>query len=129
MMATIDLESGTWRCLPPSLLATLTRSIGQGTLRFTTYKIRTRQQPESPVCALTRRLLHEGMVTIEGQRYRAEYVVNGWKSGPDQQIEVEAIPLGWEDWGDSSISAQELGKLTSAVVEAHQLVTELIIDL
>ncbi len=69
------------------------------------------------------------MVTIEGQRYRAEYVVNGWRSGPDQQIEVEVLPLGWEDRGDSSISTQELGSLTSAVVAAHQLVTALTSDL
>ena len=129
MMAKIDSESGVWRDLPASFLATLTRSVGQGTLTFTAYKIRTRQQPESPDGVLTRRLLHEGMVTIEGQRYRADYVVNGWRSGPDQQIEVEVIPLSWEDLGDSSISTQELGSLTSAVVEAHQLVTVLIVDL
>ena len=129
MMATIDSESGEWRGLPASFLSALTRSVGQGALRFTAYRIRTRQQPESPVGVLTRRLLHEGMVTIEGQRYRAEYVVNGWRSGPDQQIEVEVMPLGWEDRGDSSISTQELGSLTSAVVVAHQLVTELISDL
>ena len=128
-MATIDSGSGEWRGLPASVLSALTRSVGQGALKFTAYRIRTRQQPESPVGVLTRRLLHEGMVTIEGQRYRAEYVVNGWRSGPDQQIEVEVMPLGWEDRGDSSISTQELGSLTSAVVVAHQLVTELISDL
>ena len=128
-MATFNSESGAWRELPASLLAALTSSVGQGALRFTAYRIRTRPQPESPVGVLTRRLLHEGMVTIEGQRYRAEYVVNGWRSGPHQHIEVEAIPLAWEDRGGSSISTQELGSLTSAVVAAHQLVTALTSDL
>ncbi len=128
-MATFDSESGAWRGLPESFLAALTSSVGQSTLRFTAYRIRTRPQPESPEGILTRPVLHEGMVTIEGQRYRAEYVVNGWRSGPHQQIEVEALPLAWEDRGDSSISTQELGSLTSAVVAAHQLVTALISEL
>ena len=129
MMATFDSESGAWRGLPESSLAVLTSSVGQGVLRFTAYRIRTRPQPNLPDGILTRPLLHEGMVTIEGQRYRAEYVVNGWKSGPHQHIEVEAMPLTWEDRGDSSISTQELGSLTSAVVAAHQLVTALTSDL
>lgn len=129
MMATFDSESGAWRELPASVLAALTSSVGQGALRFTAYKIRTRPQPESPDGILTRPLLHEGMVTIEGQRYRAEYVVNGWTSGSDRQIEVAVIPLSWEDRGDSSISTQELGSLTSAVIAAHQLVTALVSDM
>ena len=129
MMATFDSESGAWRGLPESALAALTSCVGQGALRFTSYRIRTRPQPDSPDDIFSRPLLHEGMVTIEGQRYQAEYAVSGWRSGPHQQIEVEVIPLAWEDQGDSSISTQELGSLTSAVVTAHQLVTALISDL
>ncbi len=129
MMATFDSQTGAWRGLPASVLAARTSSVGQGALRFTDYRIRTRPRPWAQDGIVTRPLLHEGMVTIEGQRYRAEYVVNGWRSGPHQQIEVEVIPLAWEDRGDSSISTQELGNLTSAVVAAHQLVTALISDL
>lgn len=128
-MQTIDSESSGWRGLPVSILSALTISVGHGALKFTDYRIRTRPQPGSPDSSLTRPLLHEGMVTIEGQRYRAEYVVNGWKSEPNQQIDVEVIPLTWEDRGGSPVSTRELGSLTSAVVAAHQLVTAMIIDL
>lgn len=122
-------ESGAWRSLPDSFLAALTISVGQSTLRFTGYRIRTRQRPESLEGILTRLLLHDGIVAIEGQRYRAEYVVRGWRSGSGQQVEVEVIPLSWEDHGDRSISTREIGSLTRAVVAAHELVTSLVSDL
>jgi len=128
-MATLDSEPSEWRGLPESSLAALTNSVGQSTLRFTAYRIRTRPRTELPDGILARPVLYEGMVAIEGQRYRAEYVVSGWRSGPHQQLEVEVMPLVWEDQGNSSISTRELGCLTSAVVAAHQLVTALISDL
>jgi hypothetical protein len=129
MMITIDEESGEWRGLPESLLSALTSSVGHGALKFTEYRVRTRPQPGSMDGRVAPPMLHEGTITIEGHRYRAEYVVNGWKSEPNQQIDVEVIPLAWEDRGGSPVSNQELGSLTSAVVAAHQLVTVMIIDL
>ena len=128
-MSTIGSESGTWRSLPESFLAALTRSVGENTLRFTAYRTRTRPRPEQPDGILTRQLLHEGIVAIEGQRYKAEYVVSGWRSGPNQQIEVEVMPLVWEDQGSPSVSTQELGSLTGAVLAAHELVTEMVSSL
>ena len=125
-MSTIGSESGAWRSLPESFLAALTRSFGESTLRFTAYRTRIRPRPEPSDGILTRQSLHEGIVAIEGQRYKAEYVVSGWRSGPDQQIEVEVMPLVWEDQGNSLVSTQELGSLTGAVLAAHELVTELV---
>jgi len=129
-MPTFGSESDAWRSLPESFLAALTTSVGLGTLRFTDYRIRTRQSPESTADSiLTRTMLYEGIVAIKGKRYRAEYVVTGWRSGSSQQVEVEVLPLEWEDQGNPSISTQELGSLTGAVVAAHQLVTALICGL
>ena len=123
-MSTADSEPAAWRPLPESLLELLSNSVGQRTLRFTAYKIRTRWEPDNG--SHSRPPLHEGLVSIEGQRYRAEYVVQGWRSDSGQQVEVEAMPLEWEDHGDPSVSTQELGSLTGAVVDAHRLVTALI---
>ena len=133
MMRTYDSETGGWRGLPESFLSALTSSVGHGALRFIDYRIRTRPQPDSTDGNgdgnAARPMLHEGMITIEGHRYRAEYVVNGWKTEPNQQIDVEVIPLAWEDRGGSPVSNQKLGSLTSAVVASYQLVTAMIIDL
>ena len=125
MIPLSEVETSEWRALPESCLEVISNSFGENTIRFTSYRIRTRPQPGSPDHILKRPLLHEAIVAIEGQRYKAEYVVNGWSPGLDERPEVEVIPLTWEDQGGSSISTDELGCLTSAVIAAHRLVTAL----
>ena len=125
MLPPADSETSQWRALPESSLVLLSSFVGKSTFKFTFYGIRPRLQPGSPDHSLTRPLLHEGIVAIEGQRYRAQYVVNGWNAKLNERPEVEVILLIWEDQGSSSISTEELGCLTSAVIAAHRLVTTL----
>lgn len=127
MMPVATPGSGEWRNLPDAQLEKLTNLVGKGAIRFTSYKTRERPEPESQAGIVTRPSLYEGLVEVEGQRFRAEYIVSGqiFSSGESAEPRVEAIPLEWEDKGNPSTPAGELDSLTLAVLEAHGLLTML----
>ncbi len=127
-MPTFDPTTAAWWSLADPILGTLGSSVGNDSLRFVSYRVRNRSASEPETGMVARPPLYEGVVSVEGHRYRAEYAVHGWKLNSGRPVEVEAMPLTWEDNGNHATSPEELGSLTRAVLEAHRLITGLLCD-